>query len=425
MSDCSTSSSGGKVAIIGNMNNGGFAIMRYLRDLGADTYLLPFSSDGQGGLAYFAPEADTWQHDRWRGFIRPLSVPNTTAALLSRHGVMFSRGQRRVLENALQPYAYLIGSGIAPALVGAIGRRLDVYFPYGTGVEFYGDIEFNQRRRASLVRRLVHGWLRRQQARGILAARYCLNVEMSLTRKSLDEMGKQFERLAIPAVYNAEAMPTRPPAHLEAAIQRLATAELALFCCARQLWWRNPDFGDREWRSFTKNSDWMFRGLATFVERHPHARVVLAVVEYGPDVEASRELVHALGLDEYVLWLPKMPRREIMLLLNAAHVGIGEFYRDPGVIWGGTGWETLAAGRPLMQSFNFTAEGFEAEFGHAPPPVLDVTCVEDVAQHMTRMYVDKEACRRIGRESLAWFNRNNGISLAAQWLQRATGQGAA
>lgn len=415
----------GKIAIIGNMNNNGFAIMRYMRDLGADAYLLPFSTDGQGNLAHFVPEADTWQPGLWQDYIRPLFVPNTTAALFSRHGVMFSRVQCRRLENALQSYAHLVGSGIAPALVGAIDRRLDVYFPYSTGVEFYGGIDFKERMRSSLVRRLVYGWLRRQQARGILAARHCLNAEMSLTRQSLEAMGRQFERLAIPAVYNAEAMPTQPPTHLEPAIRRLATAELALFCCARQLWRRDPDFGEREWQSYTKNSDWMFRGLATFVERHPHARVVLAVVEYGPDVEASRELVHALGLEEYVLWLPKMPRREIMLLLNAAHVGIGEFYRDPGVIWGGTGWETLAAGRPLMQSFNFTAEGFEVEFGHAPPPILDVTCAEDVAQHMARMYADTEACRRIGRESLAWFNRNNGIGLAARWLQRATGQGAA
>lgn len=412
----------GKIAIIGNMNNNGFAIMRYLRDLGADAYVLPFSSDGEGGLAHFVPESDTWQYARWQRFVRPLPIPNTTAALLSRHGVMVSRRRHQEVEALLRPYAHLIGSGIAPALCDAVGRRLDVYFPYSIGVEFYGGIGFNQRMQTSLARRLAHGWLRQKQARGILTARRCLNAEMSLSRASLEAMGRRFERLAVPMVYNAEAAPEQPPAHLEAVLHRLKTADLSLFCCARLLWRREPGFGEREWQSFTKNSDWMFRGLAQFVEQRPQARVVLAVVEYGPDVEASRALVRDLGLEQHVLWLPKMPRREIMLLLDAAHIGIGEFYRDPGVIWGGTGWETLAAGRPLMQSFNFTPEGFEAEFGHAPPPVLDVTCADDVAQHLVRMHDDPEARRRIGRESLDWFNRNNGIGLAAQWLQRATGQ---
>lgn len=405
-----------RIAIVGNMNNGGFAIMRYFRDLGADAHLLPYSTDGQGNLAHFAPEADTWYPERSQPFIHALGVPNASATLLSTSGILWSVSERRRLDTLLAGYDLFVASGIAPALFAALGRRLDIYFPYGMGIEFYGDIEFRNRMRSSWVRRLAHGGLRLMQARGIRATRHCLNAEMSLTQDSFNAIGKPFLRLAIPAVYNAEDPPARVPPTIEAAIGQLRAADLSLFSCARLLWVRDPHLGEREWRSFTKNSDWMFHGLARFVAQHPGVRVLLAVVEYGPDVEASKQLVASLRLQDHVLWLPKMPRREIMLLLTAVDIGIGEFYQDHGVIWGGTGWEILASGRPFVQSFNFTPQGFAAEFGHPPPPVLDVKGPDDLARHLADGYRDPERRRQVGREGLAWFNAHNGVGLARRWL---------
>lgn len=419
------SAGGGSVAIVGNMNNNGFALLRYLRDLGADAWLLPFNTDGAGNLAHFIPENDTWAFDRWRPWIRPLDVANTSMALLGTDGTLWRPGRRRALNRQLAAYDHFIGSGVAPALFHTLGRRLDVFAPYGMGIELYGHIEFMHRRLKSPARYLSRGIIRHCQAEGIRAARHCLNAEMSLTKASFDAIGKPFERLAYPMLYNREPAPSQPPAHLAEAIARLRGAELSMFCCARLLWVPDPLLKAGAWNRQSKNSDWIFRGLARFLKQQPEARVVLAVVQYGPDVEASQGLVHDLGLDAHVLWLPKMARREIMVLLAAAHVGIGEFYRDPGVIWGGTGWETLAAGRPLMQSFNFTAEGFEAAFGHPPPPILDVGSVDDVARHIAQMHTDAAARRHMGQASLAWFNRHNGIGMAARWLQRATGRGRA
>lgn len=405
-----------KIAVVGNMNNSGFALLRYFRDLGVDAWLLPYATDGQGNLSHFSPGADTWNPDRWGDFIRPLDVPNTSQALLGGGGTYWSRRARAKLYATLEPYTHFIGSGVAPALFHTLGRQLDIYFPYGTGIEFYGDIEFDRFRHSSLVRRCSHGIVRHLQRQGILSSRHCLNAEMSLTKASFDRIGKRFERLAIPAVYNAEPLPDVAPAGLADALARFRASDLSLFCCARLLWVRDHRFSDRTWQSFTKNSDWMFRALADFLGRHPRSRPLLGVVEYGPDVEASKDLVHELGLQDHVLWLPTMPRREIMMLLDAADVGIGEFYTDPGVIWGGTGWEILAAGRPLLQRFNFSPEGFEAEFGHRPPPILDVSSVPGMVAHLEALYSDPVGRQRIGWQSLEWFNKFNGIGMARRWL---------
>lgn len=406
--------------MVGNMNNSGFAIMRYFRDLGADAYLLPFSTDSEGNLAHFMPLADTWFPERWMPYIHALDVPNSTGALWSRRGVFWSAARRRELNALFEGYERFIGTGIAPTLFTVLGRRLDIFFPYSTGIEFYGNAELRNGIRSSFARRIAYTGLRRLQASGIRASRYCLNAEMSLTQDSLNRIGKDFQRLAIPAFYNREVVPVHLPARTEAVTERMRAADLSLFSCARLLWVRDPLLSDREWRSVTKNSDWIFRGLARFVAAHPGVKVLLTVVEYGPDVEEAKQLVGALGLHDHVLWLPTLPRREIMALLAAVDLGVGEFYSDHGVIWGGTGWEVLASGRPLLQSFNFTAQEFSAEFGHAPPPILDVKAPEDFAAHLSACWRDPGRMRAAGEASLDWFNRHNGIGLARRWLALLT-----
>lgn len=410
---------GPRIAIVGNMNNAGFAIMRYFRDLGADAYVLPYSTDGTGNLAHFAPEADTWEIDRWQPYIRPLAIPNTSEAILGSPHALRLPQRIKSVGASFAGYDYFIGSGVAPALFHRIGRRLDVFFPYSIGIEFYGDFEFMSRRRSSPIMQLWYDRLRRMQASGIRNARLCFNAEMSMTKASFEAIGHPFERLALPAVYNGPAKAAiEPPVGVKNILNRMAQSDLSLFSCARLMWVRHEKFTAQEWRSVTKNSDWMLHGLAQFVRATPKARPLLAIVEYGPDIEATKRLASELGLEDYILWLPKKPRREIMLLLGAADIGIGEFYIDPGVIWGGTGWEVLASGRPLIQSFNFTNDGFRSEFGHPAPQILDVKSSADFARHLEDMYASADARRALGQASLDWFNRYNGIGLARTWLER-------
>jgi len=76
----------------------------------------------------------------------------------------------------------------------------------------------------------------------------------------------------------------------------------------------------------------------------------------------------------------------------------------------------LASGRPLLQSFNFTADSFENELDHPPPPILDVKSPDDVARHLTKMYHNPELRKSMGKASADWFNKYSGIGLAKQWL---------
>ena len=110
-----------KVALIGNMNNNNFAVMRYLRDLGVDAYLLITDDDGIKSNAHFIPENDTINIERWRAYIKKVPI-----------GVYRSvfRQSSTEIRTILKEYDFIVGSGLVPFFVYKAGRKLDLYYPY-------------------------------------------------------------------------------------------------------------------------------------------------------------------------------------------------------------------------------------------------------------------------------------------------------
>ena len=268
----------------------------------------------------------------------------------------------------------------------------------------------------SALRRPFYRYVQRLQTRGILEAGLCFNAEMSLTREALNRIGRSFEPLAIPMLYNREqANEDALSPELQERARQIRAHPFVVFCHARHLWVRDPAITADRFRSVSKNSDWLIRGFADF-RRRSSSDSVLCLLEYGPDVTASKQLVRALGIEPHVIWLPKMKRREIMHLLQIVDVGVGEFHTDPGLLWGGTGWEILASGKPLIQCFNFTEQGFQEQFGHLPPSVLDARSPDDVARNLSLLHDSPILREQLGARNAQWFEQHNGLGLARRWL---------
>lgn len=406
-----------RIALVGNMNNNAFSQMRYFRDLGVDAVVFPFSTDAEGQAAHFSPQCDTYRWDTWRKYVCPLPIPNSNKAVSRALPWLRNSPSLKSFADALAGFDFVLGTGIAPALFERMGRRLDGFGPYSVGIEFYGTPNFLKVARQKSVRGMVHRRVRAMQARGVQRAGVCFNADMGLTRESFDELGVAFERLPTPMVYSGELYGSGElsPQAGEAA-RRMRTADLALFSASRHIWIRPPSMSERGWRCTNKNSDWPFRALARFVAEHPAARPLLVSVDYGPDAGATKKLVADLGLEQFVFWLPVLPRREIMALLSHADIGVGEFLVDDGLLWGGTGFEVLAAGRPLLQTLNFTQEGFVSQFGYSPPPIFAAKGADEIVAHLRRIYADKAYAAKLGVNSAEWFDRHAGRGLAQSWL---------
>jgi hypothetical protein len=129
---------------------------------------------------------------------------------------------------------------------------------------------------------------------------------------------------------------------------------------------------------------------------------VLVLFEYGDDVMESKQLVNALGISESVEWFPLMARKEIMLGLLHADFGCGEFHE--GCIGGGTTWEVLAMGKPLLHYVNKDAVNFDAF--NSPYPVVSVKEPEEIADSLEDFTHRADFYRRMGDDGRRWFEEN-------------------
>jgi hypothetical protein len=425
-----------KIGLIGNMNNCNFAIMRYFRDLGVDAHLLLYSNDGKGRSDHFRPECDTWNIDKWKPFIHQTKIPNSPVAALEfpwswfvslSSAIRFSMGRcdaynhvasKRLVVKTLSGYDKLIGSGIAPSALHRAGYSLDIFYPYSCAIEYLDAPPFIEHleKKNYLVRHVIN-LVRERQEKGVLAARKVLNAELGLTESALVRRNIKTINLALPAIYNGEVMPENPPnILLNNLLSVLLNSKFTILSHSRLMWVKPSGYTDDEWRLQSKNNHWVLIAFAELIKSRRELNPILVLFEYGKDVEHTKALCKELNIENSVHWLPTMHRRDIMWLLQRVDVCATEFYDVPRILWGGTGWEALAAGVPLLQGFQFDEGEFKKIYGYPPPPLLKVRSQTDVILNLVKIADSQNYKHTIASNSREWFNKYNGIELAKKWL---------
>ena len=149
-----------KIAILGNMNNNGFALMRYLRDLGVEADLILFLDDGVGNSSHFSIESDTWNLKKWEKYIYEVNIVNSYAFPLEKiflikyffiliyllrrlFGASNSlslrpnkKSDKKFFLDLINKYDVLFGSGATPAILDSIGKNLTIFMAYSNGIEY-------------------------------------------------------------------------------------------------------------------------------------------------------------------------------------------------------------------------------------------------------------------------------------------------
>ena len=424
-----------KIAFIGNMNNNNFSMLRYFRDLGLDAELLLYLNDGKGALEHFKPENDTWEYEKWKPYIHQTTIPNAPIAafnapfsfifklkkLLSitpkSKNVCVNIVSRKKIIKEYAKYQILIGSGLSPAILLRIGRKLNIFYPYSTQIEFLYTGEFVNRIKGSgfIVSRILKQ-VQLLQKRGIKDSLVCITPDSGITKSAFNRINVKSKVMSIPMVYSREVLPVAPPnSKLKRLCDYISSSTISCLHHARLMWKNSRNYTKEEWRKENKNNHWLIHSLAALTKIRPKTNPKLLIVEYGPDVDSTKKLIEQLGITDKIIWLQQMSRKELMWLMAKVTVTVGEFYEEEESIWGGTGWEALASGKPLLQGFKFAPGRFEDSFGYPAPPLLAVTKQEDILQHLIELidFPDKE--KEIGRQAKQWFEQYNGIGLAKKW----------
>lgn len=427
-----------KIGLIGNMNNNNFALLRYLLDLGADADLLLMSCDGVGALSHFAPESDTWEIARWSSHIKRIAAPNRYVSAIGndfpwsvmfwgKHLLAAARGRaednltrppsRARLSRELAPYDRLVGSGVTPSLLRSIDRSLHIFYPYSSGVEWVGDPNtLAAMRHPSWIRRQGAKSVRARQIEGLRAAKAVVTGDAGYTTTTLEQIGVAPQMMQLPMLYK-EASPQRLPDNVDAIVRKLGGYEVRFMSHTRHQWVNTGEFDAPTWDAkYSKHNDWTVRAYAEFRRQQPRIHSVLVMTEYGTDVPATKQLCYELGVSDNVLWLPQMPRIELLEVLSACDIGIGEFYSTPRMLWGGTALEIMASGKPLVQGFIFDDGEYEGLYGHSPPPLCGVRNQADVTRWLVELGTNPALRQQRGEQGRQWFDDHNGTGLARRYL---------
>ena len=400
-----------KVLFLGNTCNNNFSFLRYLEDLGIDSTLALYSDEGYpDSNPIHSPEWDTFNFDRYSHKIIRLSIPNSPKAIIGDPRFLRLPPDLRSLSRIIDNHDIVIGSGISPSLFFRMKKRMDIFYPISTGIEWVEENENYKKLQKFGIEQLFRRYIYKTQIEGIRSSRQvvsCCGGTTSVLRKH----GIPSKSLMIPQYYpESFAQSDLDSSADEDFLAVIKTIEqnttFKIFAFMRQLWVYNDSIHHEvEWSSANKRNDILVHGFKLFLDSNPSANILLYLSEWGPDVVKSKELVDQLGLDDYVIWLPLMPRKYISYILQRhADIGVGEFVRGPDLLWGSTGWECLAHGIPYMETLNFHDDGFEGMFGFPlPPKILNVDSAIDAFTSISQIYSNPVTARDEFLGNKLWF----------------------
>jgi hypothetical protein len=385
-----------KVALIGNMNNNFFSVAHYLTDLGIDATLLLFPFE----IAHFLPQYDSYQTE-CRVPIKRLSWNNII------------RADPDWLYREIAEFDFTFGCGLAAAFMARLGLRVDAFYPYGSDVfevpfVWSDEQDFEQYRDPS--RYFFGKW----QRHGLSQCRNLLLCDQGF-KAALERIGTNgnLVEMYMPIVYNkfyqgAAYKDALSQCNYTKAFKDIRDAyKLVVFHHARQYWTNKDD------KIHLKGNDVLIRGFAQFVKSEQATSACLVCFEYGQDVEASKQLIHDLGIVEHVKWMPMMHRRDIMVGLSLCDIGTGYF--DRGWRTGGVLMEILVQGKPLVHHLgDYTQETL-------PKGLFDfvhVTTPNDISEFLIDYGRRPEFYAEVGRRGQHWFHEST-VDPTMSWSLRA------
>lgn len=369
-----------KIGIIGNMNNAYFSLSRYLRDAGHDCEVLIFNNEP----SHFHPSCDT-DSDEYKTYCRVINWGDPAN--------FFSDDFDQIRKD-LDIYDFLIGNGPAPAYVARVGKKLDIFMPYG--YDLYSLPFYKLVHPLRIPAYLKTGYY---QKKGIREASYILfdrtNEKFESMFNKLHYQGRRIV-CAIPMVYHKEYDKSLRNAGNEVHgidLDKIRTEnDLVFVQHVRQIWKNPPDF----WSG--KGNNKLIEGYARFLETHPGIKSVLVLFEYGTDVAASKRLIRQCRIEDQVIWMPKMSRKELMRVLGIADLIIGELHHS--WISYGVVLEALSIGKPIMHYRR------DEEYVNDYPvlyPMLNANSAGTVYSGLEYFVANQCEMRSIGARGKEWF----------------------
>jgi hypothetical protein len=295
-----------KVALIGNMNNNNFVLLRYLIDLGVDAYLLILKNEP----IHFSPEFDSYNIEKYNDRIKKMKWGD-------RKEWFFVK--KKEIENDLKDYKILIGTDLSPAFCGRASRLLDIFIPHGSDL---GHFTFY---RLTWPNKLIQTWMAVYMQRKYLPkVKYFhmeTNIELYEKRWNIFKGASIRWEISIPLVYKEISETVLPINTFNEKIKKLQEeSDILIYYHVRHVWG-----GDEKNDANQKGTENFIKAIALFKERNPKIILNIITFEYGTKIHKSQNLIKKLNLEKNFNWFPIGIRKDIILGMKYADLVVGEF----------------------------------------------------------------------------------------------------
>jgi glycosyltransferase involved in cell wall biosynthesis len=177
---------------------------------------------------------------------------------------------------------------------------------------------------------------------------------------------------------------------------------------ARQHWKDGPS-------SWHKGNDRIVRSAKALTADH-EGKFKVILVAWGAEVEATRQLVAELGVEDHILWIDPVPKAELWALYMAVDCVLDQFVLT---CIGGVTMEAIALGSPIITALD---EATMAEFYGESIPLLNGQTIEQITAAMAEVIEGTPRARAAGQRSREWFHSyHTGDVVMAKLLEAITG----
>jgi hypothetical protein len=297
------------------------------------------------------------------------------------------------LRRDMQDYDFVIGNGLTPAFFARMGRKLDIFSPYGS--DLY-EIPFH-----SFLRHPRGYFVSRLQRQGILKSGL-VHTEQDYFNfgESLERIGRSngILNLGLAALDTNHYSPETLPRYYSKSrfYERFRAIReesgLMIFHQARHSW-KNPSDGIT-----FKGNDRLFKGFARFLKQHPESKAKIVTIEYGEEVQESKALCSELGIADHVIWFPLMARKELMVGLSLSDIGTGEFCIS--CVGAGVIFEALALAKPILHY------RVDESFKHAYKtlyPIMQSPTEEAIFTNLQNYWANPHSFTEMGLSGRRWL----------------------
>lgn len=350
-----------KIACISNMNHMQFSIARYLLQWNHQVTLILMNE-----YEHFLPENDCFELPKNLNIIR---TNYSKEEVLNLH--------KSEIKKLFYGYDFIIGSEWAPAFLARINAVLDVFIPIGTDLveyPFYPNTNHDKSfwfAKFSAIAKLQYVGIKKSRC--------------TFVRKNADlNLEKGFKRIGFEGERIFESLPGMYIKDFEGSINIKNSQREKLEFYRNENYFIIINTNRNEFienNIHHKGTDIFLKGIRELADRQGVRKFIAVLFEYGTDVAAAKELIQKLNLEQFIVWLPKMGRKELFEILKMGDVGIGNV-KTPFFFPNST-LEYMAAGLPIVMNLN-------AEHQYHELPLYKGSSQSEIATSLQILFEDTD-----------------------------------